>query len=270
MLRFLLFVVAFVVGLALTAPLERWLLPLLEEPLAATGIVLRLDTLRLALPAGLRATGVELDADGAGVSVDSVYVGLTRSFEARACGGTLAGSARQGAVTIRLAGVDPSKCLRIGRLALAGRIDADASVRGFELGSSWTDRALRADIDLRSEGGVLSGYAPMADAAGGEVPIGEWDYDEVVLRGQYERGRFAVSEGRALASGVEWQLLGASLDGAGPSAEVRIDLRARVADDSARAKALIGLMPKATPDADGWRRYRVLGPVSGLRVLGLE
>ena len=51
---------------------------------------------------------------------------------------------------------------------------------------------------------------------------------------------------------------------------MRIDFQARALEDSPKARALLGLLPKAGEDAAGWRSYRIVGPVGGARVLGLE
>ena len=57
---------------------------------------------------------------------------------------------------------------------------------------------------------------------------------------------------------------------AGGKGGLRVDFRARAATDGPRAKALLGLMPKAAVDTSGWRNYRVVGSLNAPRVVGVE
>jgi hypothetical protein len=80
-----------------------------------------------------------------------------------------------------------------------------------------------------------------------------------------------VNRARARAEGVEWQVSKARV---GPrtagSARVSVDVRARRIDESPRSKAVLGLLPRAAEDAEGWRRYRVSGTLSAPKLIGLK
>ena len=269
-MRILLFVVAFVVGVVLLAPLERWLLPALRAPLASANVELRVDSLRLALPAGIRATGVVVQTDGAGLDIDSLYVGITGAFEADACGGRVGGRIGRESVSIDLSGVDPSRCLRVGKLSVESRLDGSLSLDGIDLLRPGTGASTSARISVTSAGGVFRGILPHAGTGGADLPLGEWEFTDLVVRATLAGGELDVEEGHALTSGVEWQLLGARVPAAEGKSGWRIDVRARQVDDAPRSRALIGLMPKATRDALGWRNYRITGSLAAPRVIGIE
>jgi len=56
-----------------------------------------------------------------------------------------------------------------------------------------------------------------------------------------------------------------------PGKEPRIDLTfsAQAIDNSPRARAMLGIMPMAKSDAQGRRRYRIVGPLASPKVIGL-
>ena len=232
-MRILLFVVAFLVALAASAPLERWILPLVEKPLAAAGVELHVDGLRLALPAGIRATGINLDTRDGGADVDSLYVGIGRTFDAEACGGRVSGSFSRDSLDVKLDAVNPSRCVRIGKLSLETTLTGYVSVDGVDFLDPRPSPDLGGAIDLRASSGVFRGILENAGRGGEDLPLGEWEFTD--LKGG-----------------------------------LRVDFRARAAADSPRAKALLGLMPKAAEDKAGWRNYRVVGTLSAPRVVGVE
>lgn len=269
-MRFLLFVVAFVVGIALTAPLERWLLPMLRGPMAAAGAELHVDSLHFALPAGLRATGVGIETAAGGVDIDSLYVGITRSFQADACDGHASGTFGGDSFAMDWSGVNPSRCLRIGKLELESPLDGSLSASGINFADPRLDAGVNARIDVTASAGVFRGLLPHACRDGSDLPLGEWEFNDLVLHASFAGGHLEVREGHAVTSGVEWQLLAAQLPTGDPKGAVRIDFRARQVDDGPRSRALMGLMPRAAQDGNGWRSYRVTGSMASPRVIGIE
>lgn len=272
-MRILLFVVAFLVALAASAPLERWILPLVEKPLAGAGVELHVDGLRLALPAGIRATGINLDTRDGGADVDSLYVGIGRTFDAEACGGRVSGSFSRDSLDVKLDAVNPSRCVRIGKLSLETTLAGSVSVDGVDFLDPRPSPDLGGTIDLRAASGVFRGILENAGRGGEDLPLGEWEFTDLVLKARLSNGRLTVDEGRTNTSGVQWEVLSVELPRLGDSSGkggLRVDFRARAATDSPRAKALLGLMPKAAEDKAGWRNYRVVGTLTAPRVVGVE
>ena len=269
-MRFLVFLVAFVIGVALIAPLDRWLLPFLRDPLARAGVQLRVDSLRLALPAGFRAEGVGLENSGGSIDLDSLYVGLGRTFHAEACDGSVHGSVKGDAINVNLSGVNPSRCVHVGKLELESSFDGAVTIGGLDLARPRIDGATTASIDLASSGGVFRGVLPHAGKDGSDLPLGEWEFTDLVLHATLTDGEVAIQEGHTVTSGVEWQVTAATLPSGDPKSAVRVDFRARQLDDGPRARALIGLMPKAAQDGNGWHNYRVIGTLSSPRVIGVD
>ncbi len=267
MLRALLFVAAFVVALLLTAPLERWVLDAAREPLAATGAELSVRSVRLALPAGVRATGVSVAAGQNGLDVDSLYVGITRWFEAEACGGRLEGSFRGGTLALEFHGIDPSRCLRVGRLELASSLDGALVLDGIDVARPTEAGPSGARLDVTSGGGTFGGILVGAGQGGADLPLGEWEFEDLVLHATLEDGRLDVREGRAETSGVVWELLDVQLPSRGA---IRVGFRTRQLEDTPRSRALVGLMPRAAADAAGWRNYRVTGTLASPRVVAAD
>jgi len=270
-MRLLLFGLLFLLFLLLTAPMERYLMPWLAAPLAKMGVTLELKTMRLALPAGVRATDLRLSSDTASLALDSLYVDLMRSFSARGCGGaSIDGRITSDSISLRTSGFDPSECLKVGRLAMKGVFDATVAIDHLSLLSGAFGDETEAHVQFSTNGGTFGGFLPGGENPEG-VPLGEWDFQQADLDASYRNGKLEVKQGKALAGGVLWELLGGSLSsGRSGQREVRIDLRARVNEDTPRAKAMIGLMPKAGEDSNGWRHFRVIGPVTSMKVIGLQ
>jgi hypothetical protein len=266
-MRILLFLVAFAIGVLLLAPLDKWLLPHLKGPLADAGAELRMDGLRFALPAGLRGTGIGIETDGGGIDIDSLYVGILRDIDATACGGTIRGRVGRDEISLNLSRVDPSRCLRIGKLALESTLDGTVSLSGIDLLRPIIGRDTSAQIDVTSDGGIFRGVIPHAGAGGTDLPLGEWEFTDLVLKATLANGELTVDEGHTLTSGVEWELLGASLPSSDSRGGLKVEFRAKQVEDNPRSRALIGLMPKTTPDASGWHNYRVVGSMNSPRVV---
>ncbi len=269
-MRLFLFLVAFVIGIALSAPLERWLLPAIRRPLAEAGADLRVGSLRFALPAGLRATAVGVETEDAGIDIDSLYVGITRAFDAEACGGHIRGHVGSSSVTIDLSSVDPSRCLRVGKLTLQSTLDGSLSIDGIELLKPQVSREASARIDVTSSGGMFGGILAGAGQGGSDLPLGEWEFSDLVLHANFSAGELTVEEGHTLTSGVEWQLIGANLPATGGKGALRVDFRARQVEDTPRSRALIGLMPRVAEDKGGWHNYRVTGSLASPRVVAVN
>jgi type II secretion system protein N len=269
-MRAALFAVAFVVGLALLAPLDRWILPRLQRPLAEAGAELRVEALRFALPLGLRATGVGVDTTDAGIAFDSVYVGIFRDIDASACGGRIRGNVARNSISLDLANVDPSRCVRFSKLALESPIDGSVSVSGLDLLRPVVQAATKARVDVSSDGGIFRGVIPKAGSGGEDLPLGEWEFSDLVLRASLEDGRLDVDEGHTNTSGVEWELLGADLPSGDARSGLRVDFRARQVEDTPRSRALIGLMPKGPVDGNGWHNFRVVGTLRAPRVVAVN
>ena len=269
-MRLLLFLAAFVIAVLLTAPLERWLLDATRGPLAAVGAEMRVASLGLALPAGVRAVGVGIETEEAGIDIDSFYLGLSRAFEAEACGGHIRGRIYSESILIDLEGVDPSRCLRVGKLALQSPLEGSVKLDGIDVWNSRLGASPGARIDLTSSGGVFGGILAHAGQEGADVPLGEWEFSDLVLRASLAKGELTVEEGRTLTSGVEWQLVAAKLPPPNSHGALRIDFRARQVEDTPRSRALIGLMPKSAADAGGWHNYRVTGSLASPRVIAVN
>lgn len=269
-MRALLFVVAFVVALLATAPLERWVLDAVREPLAAAGAELSVGSVRLALPAGVRATDVSVTAGDAALDLDSLYVGITRWFEAEACGGRLEGSLRGGALALEFHGVDPSQCLRVGRLELASSLDGAFAIDGLDVARLAEAGPGVARLDVTSDGGTFGGILVGAGQGGADLPLGEWEFQDLVLHATLADGRIDVREGHAETSGVLWELLDVELPSRDRRGALRVEFRTRQIEDTPRSRALVGLMPRATADAAGWRNYRVAGTLASPRVVAAD
>jgi type II secretion system protein N len=268
--RALLFALAFVAGLLWMAPLDEWVLPRLRAPLAAAGAELRVDSLRFALPLGIRASALGIDFPRGGFDADSIYVGITRSFSADACGGSLRGRFAGNTVSIDLDDVDPSRCLRIGKLEVEAAVDGNVRVDGVDVLAGAVSPAATATVDIEAEKGLFRGVLEGGGPDGTDMPLGEWEFSELVLRGTWSNGDLAVEDGHAVTSGVEWQLLGGHIPSSGDRGGLRIDLRARQVVEDPRSRALIGLLPKAARDADGWHNYRVTGSLQSPKFIGVQ
>ncbi len=273
MRRLLLFALLVVVFILLTAPLERYLTPLLGGPLARLGLTLEMKTLRLAPPAGIKGTALRLSADNFSLELDSLYVGILRSFEARGCDGArIDGTMTSDSVALEVSSLTPSRCIKVGRLTLEGTFDGAASITGVSLLHGVFGDKTEAHVALHTKGGTVGGYWPgNGPSPAADIPLGEWDFQEAEFDAAYRNGKLEVKEGKAHTDGVVWELLGASLlADRGDAREVRIDFRARIEEDTPRAKALIGLMPKASEGAGGWRHFRVIGPLTSMKLIGLQ
>jgi hypothetical protein len=268
--RILLFLAAFCIAVLLTAPLDRWVLDAARGPLATVGAELHVGSLGLALPAGLRAAALGIETQDAGITVDSLYVGLSRSFEADACGGHIRGQIGSESIEIDLEGVDLSRCLRVGKLALESPLEGSLKFDGIDVWNSRLGASPSARVDLTSSGGVFRGILEHAGQDGADLPLGEWEFSNLVLHASMSGGEVKVEEGHAVTNGVEWELLAVKAPSLDTHNGLRVDFRAKQVEDNPRSRALIGLMPKTAVDAGGWRNYRVTGSLSSPRVIAVD
>ncbi len=269
-MRALLFLAVFVLAVLLMAPLERWVLEAVRPPLDAVGAELRIGSLRLAFPAGVRANEVGIEAKGGGLDIDSLYVGITRSIDADACGGHIQGRVGRESLAFDLDGIDPSRCLRIGKLSLESSLSGRVSVDGLDLLAPSADADVKARVDVTSSEGIFGGILEHAQRDGSDLPLGEWEFTDLVLHATLERGNVDVEEGHAMTSGVLWELLDASLPSGADRGGLRVDFRARQVEDTPRSRALLGLLPKGTADSGGWRNFRVTGSLGSPRVVAVD
>ncbi len=272
-MRLLLFGLLFALFVAISAPLERYLTPYLSGALEPFGLTVELNTLRLAPPAGIKATDLHLGAGNFSLDLDSVYLSVLRSFAARGCdGASIDGKITSDSVDLQVSAFNPSRCIEFGRLSLDGTFDGALSITAVSLlrGEFGDDAA--AHVELRTGGGTFGGYLPRgAGNPAADLPLGEWEFQQVALDAAWRDGKLEVREGKALTDGVIWELIGAWLTRqSGDAREVHIDFRARIDEDSPRARALLGLMPKAGEHAGGWRHYRVVGPLTSMKLIGLQ
>ena len=269
-MRALLFFAVFLAAVLVMAPLETWVLDAVRPPLEAVGATLRIGSLRLALPAGIRANAVGVEAEGGGFDIDSLYVGITRAVEAHACGGKVSGRVHRESLSFDLDNIDPSQCLRVGKLSLESSLSGRVSVDGLDILEPRADAPVKARIDVTSSGGLFGGILEHAARDGSDVPLGEWEFTDLVLHATFDRGELDIEEGHATTSGVLWELVGAKLPSPDDRGGLRVDFRARQVEDNPRSRALLGLLPKGTADSAGWRNFRVTGSLSSPRVVAVD
>jgi type II secretion system protein N len=291
MKRFLLFVPLFLFFVVFTFPHELILRHLLATRLPAGTTVTFADVKPSLWPLGYRLTDVAIDQSNVRAEIDSLvasprlFGGI--AFEASACGGLVTGQVARSSVTesgsardleFRFSDIDPATCVELDGPRLSGRFDGNATLKAFGAGKGPAPLgrlAKAGQFSLRGRGGSLSGYLPAAQRTKGSgkqrepQPIGEWEFASISLDGEIRDDRVALTQGRAEAEGLAWEIIQASLLASGPSPRVSIELRARRIDDSTRSRAIIGLLPK-TAEKDGWYRYRVTGTVSKVQIGGVK
>lgn len=270
MKRILAFLALLLVFFALTFPQERFLLSLVEEPLREAEVDLQIGGASFALPLGWEATGLAFNAQDFGLQLDSFYVGLLKNIDVRGCGGWLTGDLDgRDDLTVAFEDLDPSRCLRIGDVQLQGGFAGEAHFEGIghtgviSLGHTGFAR-------VQSDGGTFSGRLPAEDSAAG-IEIGEWEFGKIDVDLELANGRLEFRRGQALASGVAFEVLRGHLaEGLRKDPVLEVEFRVRAVEKAARAKAILGMLPKAEADYDGWRRYRLSGEVSKLKLIGLR
>ena len=177
------------------------------------------------------------------------------------------------------ADINPAGCLRLGGITVKGTFDGTFAVTGLGRGKAdgVVGRVAQAgELTIEGTDGLVSGHlpAPQPSKAGGKTrdpqPIGEWQFARLRLDVIAEQGDVVVRSANAEAERVEWVMpkgrLASSSNG---SVTIEAELKARRVDDSARSKAILGLLPRAG-ETDGWRTYKISGPVSAPQILGLR
>ncbi len=269
-MRALLFLLVFALVLLASAPLERWVLPVIQPRLEAANLRVDLASLRLAAPAGLEARQLTLAGPEGDVRVDRLYVGLPHNLQAEACEGRLDGSFGTDSLAISFSGFNPSRCVRVGKLEVDAALDGEVALSGLAAALHDNLAGTSASVRLESTGGTFRGVLEHAGPGGQDLPLGEWDFRDVSLSAKLEGGRVRIERGTANTSGVQWELLALGIPTVANHGALRIDFRARVAEDGPRARALLGLLPRSTEGAGGWHHYRVSGSLSALRLVGIE
>ena len=239
-------------------------------------------------PLGYRLGDVVVRGPGYSLGVDAVRLGLRpgSDFRADVCGGSLQGNVGPSArndgteqLALRFERIDPSACLKVGALELSGSFDGSAALDGLGTGagSSVLGRSVRAGtLEIHGTQGVVSGTLPpspgaIGDAAAPPKPIGSWEFSRAALKAHVDGSDVIVDGATAEAEGLHWELSSARLTpGIGARTRINVEMRARRLDDSPRAKAVLGLLPRATEDPDGWRRYRISGTLDAPKIVGLK
>jgi hypothetical protein len=212
----------------------------------------------------------------------------TPTFRIEACGGSVdgrlvRGNSRDGAttrdLTIQLTDVDPSGCLELGGPSIEGRFAGQITLVDVAHGNpreALGKLARSGSVTLEGRDGVLSGYLPASRVVkpSGKrrepQPIGRWEFSHLSVDAEMKTDRITVTRGEAEAEGVAWATKEASVVLGGPQPpRLQAELMAKPLEDSARAKAIIGLLPKAA-DKDGWRHYRASGPLSSIQLGGIK
>lgn len=291
MKRAALFTVLFALFLLFTFPHELVVRRLLLARLPADVGVTFSNVSPSFRPLGYRLSAVEITRDPFRARLDSVRVGIgwlgTPRFQLLACGGEVNGSVVRGTandggasrdLVIELADIDPSLCLELGGPSIEGRFHGQVALAGLAAGNARDalGKAARSvSISVKGENGVLSGYlpAPRVTKPSGKrrepQPIGRWEFSRATIEAEIKADRVSVTRGEAEAEGVLWETDNASIVLAGQAPRMQAELAAKRIDDSARSKAILGLLPKSS-EKDGRRRYRLSGPLSSVQVTGLK
>ncbi len=289
MKRALPFTLLFLAFLVWTFPHRLLVESLLKNRLHELDVTVTTGSAGLTWPPGYGVEEVSLARDPYRLEIESVHIDLYfgggLAFDADACGGTVRGRlkaeprdrkviARDGPgkrLEFLYNSIDPAACLQLGTIGLAGKFDGELRLVGLGAGRGAVGAvAENGRMILEARDGLVSGSLPSRGAAG-PVPIGEWQFQRLRAELKLVRGDLIVERANARAEGVEWEVTGGRIGPAvGDTARINIELRARPVDESARAKAMLGLLPKAGTDPQGWRRYRLTGTLSTPRFIGLK
>ncbi len=292
MRKALVFIGLLLLFLIWTFPHEQLVRRLILPRAAALGVGLTFDDVSFGFPFTYTLSGVEVTRGAYRVTLASTRLGFGLdgdvSLDINACGGELSGrlsredSPQAGNALnlyVSFEGVNPGLCLDLGSLEVRGRFDGELQLAGLAT-SGPRGRALPAGsgaLNLKSDSGKISGALPAAPARRGTTaqrpgfPLGEWTFSNLEAASTLQAGTVNISKLNMYVEGVEWRLTKGKLSPA-TSGETRLrcDLRARKVEDDARSKALLGLLPKAGEDRDGWRRYTLTGTLSAPKLVGLK
>lgn len=290
MRRAAIFAVLAVLFLVWTFPHRRVVERLVTKRLAPLEIAVEFDDVSPSWwPLGYYVEGVSVSRPPYSLRLSSLYVSIHWSgfmqFDAYGCGGTLRGSLRRegrgdderpaGTRTLDVVfdEVDPSECLDLNGLTISGTFGGElvlADIGGGANKSPLGRAAVNGHLSLEGRNGRFFGTLPPASQDTVGRPIGDWTFESAALEARLRKGQVLVETASARAEKVEWLVTKARITpSSGPSPQITADLRTRPSKDSTRAKAIIGLMPKAT-ERDGWRSYRISGTLGAPRIIGLQ
>jgi type II secretion system protein N len=289
MKRVLVFAALLVAFLLWTFPHDLVVRHLLASRLGGSGVVATVRDVHPRIwPLGYRLDELVLSQGGFRASIDSLRIGIGLTggfrFSADACAGALSGTLdrRRGqngdatrVLDLRFDEVDPSTCLELVGPTVGGRFSGVLALEGLGKGTQAAPFARAGLLTLEGREGSLSGYLPSArpPKASGKrrepQPIGSWEFTRMHVDARLDSGRIVVTRGEAEAEGLQWETAAAKIDISRSTPRIEVELRAKRLDDSARSKAILALLPKAT-EKDGWRRYRIVGTTSSIQLAGIK
>ena len=271
MARILLFLGLLVLFVVWNFPHELLIRRFVAGPLAEAGVAIDVESARFSLPLGIRAEGLSLAGADARVRMDSLYVSLLRNLDIEACGGEIRAGLRAGpSLHLEVDNIDPATCLEVGDLILGGRMGGKLEFQDLPMGGQGSGLPASGHVEVDIRDGTFGGLLP---GSGGRPPtaLGEWNFEQASIEADIENGALVLRKGQAQAQGVQIETLSGSLEPTrGNRYRIALDFRARASGGGARGKAILGMLPKATEDAEGWRRYRSRGTADNPELLGLK
>jgi len=289
MRRILAFIALLAAFVILTFPHRMIVERVLSKRLANTGVDISIDQISPRLPLGYKLVGVDIGTPRVSTKLDEIRLGLglfsrRLNFAAAGCGGELNGSLDRNKkgrrLSVQFSHIDPSSCAKLDSLVVGGTIDGELQLEGLgtgHRGGVLGRTASTGTLAMNAKQGTVSGHLPSRapDARDGTpsgLPIGSWEFDNAHLEAHLDEGKDVVVDSlEAQAEGVDWRVASARLTG-GQSGRIGIsvNMQARPMNDSGRSKAIIGLLPKAGENSDGWRRYRISGTLDAPKIIGLR
>lgn len=82
---------------------------------------------------------------------------------------------------------------------------AGLAVDGLDVLDPRPDAPVRARVDLTSSGGTFGGILEPAGRDGNHVPLGEWEFTDLVLHATFDRGELDVEESHAETTGATFE-----------------------------------------------------------------
>jgi type II secretion system protein N len=261
----------------------------ISKRLAGTDVRISIDNVSWAWPVGYWLEGVDIGTDTYSTNLDAIRVGLSifsqeLDFEATGCGGTLEGSITRDDegrhLWVEFTGIDPSSCAKLDALIVGGSIDGRLDLRDLGAGRRTGvlgRTAARGTLQAHARDGTVSGHLPSRspatqDGTPSGLPIGSWEFNDARLEAHVDENKDVVVDAfTARAEGVEWRVTSGSLfGGQAGRVGISVSMQARRLDDTSRSKAIIGLLPKAGENDEGWRRYRISGSLDSPKMIGLR
>lgn len=270
MKRILAFVALLLIFAALNFPQEKLLARVLAGPLQTSGIAMTVGSAGFSLPLRYAVEELHLQRGLLRIEIADASVNLLRNVEASVCGGEVTGDL-DGTSTLELEfrDIEPGQCARYGELRLDAPISGRLKLDGLgQTGVLLLGR--EGSLTLESPGGTLGGSLPRSGGSAA-VELGDWDFGPVEISAVIENGEVKVEDGAGEISGVRFEVRRGRLwENEELAPELDIYLRARPAEAGARAKAVIGLLPRAEEDEQGWRLYRITGTLDAPQIIGLR